>query len=53
MEKIIIKHPDGDISLVELQNDVDAAKAKGLTNQWAFTPETVQALINYIIENKK
>lgn len=37
-----------DVSLDELKADVESAKKKGLSNLWAFTPETVQALIDNI-----
>ena len=38
------------IELSELKNDVAAAKAKGLSGQFAFTPETVEALIENLEE---
>ena len=37
------------VSLEELQDDVVAARAKGLSDKFAFTPETVQALIDKLI----
>lgn len=36
------------IPFADLQNDVDAAISKGFANRFAFTPETVQALLSYI-----
>jgi hypothetical protein len=47
---IIIKHPQGDVSIQELQNDVNKARDIYGNNQYAFTPMTVQALIDKIIE---
>lgn len=37
-------------TLSELRADVDAAKAKGLAGQFAFMPETVEALLDCIKE---
>jgi len=36
------------VSVDELRADVQAAKDKGLAGQFAFTPETVQGLIELI-----
>ena len=40
----------GEVSIDELREDVKSAIDKGLSNKWAFTPETVQGLINKIDE---
>lgn len=42
-----------EVSLDELKRDVIAAREKKLSHQWAFTPETVNALINKIEELSK
>lgn len=39
-----------DVYLYELEDDVKAAQAKGLSGQFAFTPETVAALCEKIRE---
>lgn len=41
-----------DVSIDELKQDVQAAKTKGLSNKWAFTPETVETLLNQIEEHR-
>lgn len=47
----IIKHLDGDITLGQLQKDVNAWNyIKGDTNSFGFTSKTVQSLIDKIIE---
>lgn len=48
MKNITVNHPNGSLTLEELQADVNAAKQKGLSERWAFTPETVQCLIDKI-----
>lgn len=40
------------VPFTELQTDIDAAKNKGLSNQFAFTPETVQALLDCIAQKE-
>ncbi len=49
-ESIIIDHNTGKITLDEIQDDVNSAKHKGLSGLFAFTPETVQALIDKLKE---
>jgi hypothetical protein len=39
-----------DVYLYELEEDVKAAIAKGLSGKFAFTPETVEALCEKIRE---
>ena len=39
------------VPFAELRADVAAAREKGLASKWAFTPETVDALLNYIEGN--
>lgn len=50
MKTIIINHPEYEISLDELQDDVNAAKSKFLKYQFSFTAMTVQALIDKVNE---
>lgn len=40
----------GPVDIQELKDDVEAAKENGLTEKWAFTPETVQGLIDKVEE---
>lgn len=53
MKNIKINHPDGEISLQELQKDVDTAISISGQNHHCFTPKTVQSLIYKIIELQK
>ena len=41
------------VPLDELKKDVEAAKEKNLSNQWAFTPETVDGLIDALERSMK
>lgn len=50
MKTILINHPEYEISLDELQDDVNAAKSKFLRYQFAFTTMTVQSLIDKVNE---
>lgn len=47
-KSIVINHPlsSEPVTLDELRADVSAARAKGLSGQFAFTPETVEALLD-------
>ena len=38
------------VTFAEIRADVRAAQARGMTNKYAFTPETVEALLDYIRE---
>jgi len=48
MKNIIINHPDGNVTLQEIQNDVNVAILRYGSNELAFTAKTVQALIDKI-----
>ncbi len=50
MEDIFINIEERSVPLEELAFDVIAAKLKGLSRQFAFTPETVDGLIRKIME---
>jgi hypothetical protein len=39
-----------EVPLEDLEADVEAAKTKGYSGQFAFTPETVEGLIDKIYE---
>ena len=44
-----IVYRDGQIiTSTELRQDIEAGRKKGLSNAWAFTPETVEALLDTI-----
>ena len=43
----------GPVDIKDLKADVKAAEKKGLVNQWSFTPETVQGLIDKVEELEK
>ena len=46
-----ITYPSGLIvSTKELYEDIEAARKKGLSNTYAFTPETVEALLDKIAD---
>lgn len=45
-----VKIRDNFVSFAELRADVQAAYRKGYSGTWAFTPETVEALLVYIAE---
>jgi len=45
---VIINHPDGNVTLQEIQNDVNVAILRYGSNEFAFTAKTVQALIDKI-----
>lgn len=49
-QNTVINHPDGVVTLQEIQNDVDAWKTYSAFNPdaWGFTAKTVQALIDEI-----
>lgn len=51
-QNTVINHPDGVVTLQEIQNDVDAWKTYSAFNPdaWGFTAKTVQALIDKIVE---
>jgi len=46
----IIEHPDGNITLEELQNDIDEWLKTHSPDELGFTAKTIQALINKISE---
>jgi hypothetical protein len=55
MKNILFKIVDTDVSLQDLQNDVNASIEKGYNHNFAFTRHTVQGLIdkvNELSENK-
>ena len=47
-EEVVINIRGLDVPITDLIADVAAAKKKGLTDQWAFTPETVDGLLEKI-----
>jgi hypothetical protein len=49
-EPIMVQIAGNEVFIDDLQKDVDAAIAKGLKGEFAFTPETVQGLLDKIVE---
>lgn len=46
----VVNHPAGVCTLAEIQDDVDAFLRNNHPYMFGFTPETVQALIDKIVE---
>lgn len=53
MKTILINHPQGVITLKELQEDVNIAQKRIGSHEFAFTTQTVQALIDRIIKDSE
>lgn len=49
-KQVLISISGNDVSLTDLQNDVDAAVKKGYGHTFAFTTHTVQGLIDKVNE---